>query len=541
MFEGLNEQTTIDKLNYKLSESQTYGTKPPGHPTYVEDMTHGDGGGIHLFQMSQDHVIHLMLGFAHIKRAFKDHSGTITFKNTVTGSNQDFNFYAQALHNVDLIVQYTRNQGYEHGSWRWNIYTPYGPSVNRGADARLYSYGFAKAAGEITGGNYHNSISNLNQPTWQGFQAYNTDESNTNMELILATIGKSWYPQATDHYLKNKSRYIRQGVSMENLNWDYFYIPFYRYFHEKNSPFQRTTEIVNELNSAPTCGPYQYDKDVDNIYYDYCQCVIPSHSGPGWAHHNRFRRNESEANGEHEEEGNFPGIDYMILFNLHRVLEGGVSYRNMLNTKLHQNYPYQQNGTWFGTESTPAQLRAFDTFECDNIIEPSSNGDGSLTLIASNSIRLKPGFHAKPGTFFSAKAEEYDCWAAGSSNKSESSFQDNGYIYNYHPEPMEVIEDENEIHEFNPNLASSSDNEIVFDNTVLIYPNPADDHIQVQLSKEYSSFYQLRILDLYGNLVLELSKYKSGESINISNLSNGIYIAEVLINNQVYQEKFVVL
>ena len=68
-----------------------------------------------------------------------------------------------------------------------------------------------------------------------------------------------------------------------------------------------------------------------------------------------------------------------------------------------------------------------------------------------------------------------------------------------------------------------------------------DDHIQVQLSKEYSSFYQLRILDLYGNLVLELSKYKSGESINISNLSNGIYIAEVLINNQVYQEKFVVL
>ena len=548
MLNGINEQPVIDQMNYKLGEDDIYGTKPPGHPTFANNLEHGDSDGYHMFHMSQDHLIHLLIGFASVKRSFEFED--ISFIDYTTGNTISYNFYQEALLNVDNMVQYARNQGHEHGAWRWFIYTPAGDKVFRGADMRLYSYGLAAAGGMLTGGNYHNSVSNLNYQTWQGFMTFNSDESNTNMELILATIGRSWGPLATDNYIYPKSRYIRQGIYMANLNWDFFYIPFYEYINIVDSPFDtqegdnRLEKLVIELNNAPTCGPYQYATSGENMYYDYCGDLIPRNSGPGWAHHNRYRRNEAEADGDHEEIGNFPGIDYMITYNLYRALHGGAAYHNMINTYLKQDYPYEQGGEWYGTESNPANLRAFETFECNNEIETNTNGDWSLNLIASNSIKLTPGFHVYQGAHFSAQIEEYDCWAAGGNGSNKSSFfHDNGYVYNYNKKPMDMAM-QTDINKPDEHIILNQPPEFKQAKTqsglLTVYPNPAKNQITIKINSPLFESTPLTIRDIYGNIAITKAEFKGG-IIDVSQLSNGVYLVEVSVDGVVYQERLVVL
>lgn len=74
-----------------------------------------------------------------------------------------------------------------------------------------------------------------------------------------------------------------------------------------------------------------------------------------------------------------------------------------------------------------------------------------------------------------------------------------------------------------------------------IYPNPAKHQIRVQFEGVRFSTYQLTIIDVYGNTALFKNDYQSGNELDISSLTNGIYIAEAIIDGRVYQEKFVVL
>lgn len=539
MFEETIPYSTVTELmNNNLSPSDDYGTQPPGHPTYSNNLDDGDGL-IEAYEMSQDQIIHLLIGFATIKRVFNDMRYPIDFFNYITNEPESFNFYESIQNNTDNIARYIRNLNLDHGPDIWSIFRPTRFPVYRGYDCKTYSHGLVKAFNWITDNDYSELYSlSVGKPIWETLgRDVNPTIMNNVMELTLASIGNSWvmreHPnnifeekEPTDYWIFYKSD-IHQH--------DLFHIMLYEFLHEKESPYEREVLIESILNTAPFCGPYRYNQ-TECYEYNGTQ-ISPFPEGyMGWASHNRYRRTIDEANGDHSERGNFPGLDYMVTYNLYRILRGGAPYRNMINSYLDQPYPYQQNGNWYGTKSNPANLRAFETFECNNEIETNTNGDGSLNLIASNSIKLTPGFHVYQGAHFSAKIEEYDCWEAGGNGNNKSSyFHDNGYVYNYNPNPMEVLEDEI------TDLSDAEFKDEILENTLLVFPNPAKNQIQFQFENANISSYQLLIRDVYGNSIISEPNYHSSAVLNISTLSNGIYFAEVVIDGRVYQEKFVVL
>lgn len=70
------------------------------------------------------------------------------------------------------------------------------------------------------------------------------------------------------------------------------------------------------------------------------------------------------------------------------------------------------------------------------------------------------------------------------------------------------------------------------ENTFTVYPSPASDHII--LNAEIQGTARLRIFSLDGKIVHE-SLVRSNASINVSDLSDGLYIADLVSQNKVYK------
>jgi hypothetical protein len=67
------------------------------------------------------------------------------------------------------------------------------------------------------------------------------------------------------------------------------------------------------------------------------------------------------------------------------------------------NFPYRHksNYDYRGNQENPATIKAFDKIEASNTI----NFAGDVTYTAGNKVVLKPGFHAKPGSYFKATVD----------------------------------------------------------------------------------------------------------------------------------------
>ena len=78
--------------------------------------------------------------------------------------------------------------------------------------------------------------------------------------------------------------------------------------------------------------------------------------------------------------------------------------------------------------------------------------------------------------------------------------------------------------------------EIVIDKTIKIFPNPTNEILNIE--KYNSSIREIAIYNILGNKVFE-SEYSN--SINISNLTNGLYFLRIIENNGsvVHLEKIV--
>jgi len=80
-------------------------------------------------------------------------------------------------------------------------------------------------------------------------------------------------------------------------------------------------------------------------------------------------------------------------------------------------------------------------------------------------------------------------------------------------------------------------NDSVFDNSNFkVFPNPTSDFLNVQ-SPTNSNISNIKISNVLGKVVLEVSTVSN--SINVQQLSKGIYIIEVSIENKNYQQKFI--
>lgn len=78
-----------------------------------------------------------------------------------------------------------------------------------------------------------------------------------------------------------------------------------------------------------------------------------------------------------------------------------------------------------------------------------------------------------------------------------------------------------------------------FDSFFRIYPNPCTDHIVLEAENGYE-FEQVRIFDISGKLVLERRNASlQNQRLNLSKLTDGLYVIELLAGGRLYKSKFV--
>jgi hypothetical protein len=71
-----------------------------------------------------------------------------------------------------------------------------------------------------------------------------------------------------------------------------------------------------------------------------------------------------------------------------------------------------------------------------------------------------------------------------------------------------------------------------------LFPNPTSDILQIQLKNESSENTTFKIFDLMGKLILTGNLSQGNSNVNISTLSNGIYLIELKKRNKFYAGKF---
>ena len=82
-------------------------------------------------------------------------------------------------------------------------------------------------------------------------------------------------------------------------------------------------------------------------------------------------------------------------------------------------------------------------------------------------------------------------------------------------------------------------NEMAGNNGFSIFPNPANDVLQIRLQNESITPYQFKILNNLGQEVFKSTITSQNQSINIRDFSSGIYFIEATINNTVLRKKII--
>jgi hypothetical protein len=471
---------------------------------------------------------------------------------------------------IDEILGFSSiNPFSDCGSW---INTdPNDDLVLRGYDARFARQGFIKAAESITGDNFSNSgfgfveweaLAHFMDVLWNPNHWVPGPYHNRTIWANLAVAGNSWNygfirktPGVLDRLLKKSNAvthsfwngpvyFVSEEYPSMETDHEKLYLLLWHALHAQSADeYDDLSEYENRieeiLESAPLCGPYNYsvDNEVDIEYnFEGCDgCYLPNRAPLGWRSGNRFRNEPSEFNGhDYQFPGNYPGHDYMMLYTLFRKYRKwrygeneNNPFRNMIYTKENQSYPYQLNSSSYGTISNPANLRSFATFDFSGKINTTSSENGSLNIVSGENVRLTIGFHAKAGSRFSARIEDYNCFEI---TNSKFAFKDNNYILSK--------EKHNRLQ-----YDSSHSKQISMrteDKGILFFPNPAQDfiHFKNHLDKTLLSY---EILNQQGNLVLK-GLIRNSSKINISNLKNGFYVIKMYENlGLVYTGKIVIM
>jgi hypothetical protein len=87
----------------------------------------------------------------------------------------------------------------------------------------------------------------------------------------------------------------------------------------------------------------------------------------------------------------------------------------------------------------------------------------------------------------------------------------------------------------NPN--ANSIDAFSIDNIVQVYPNPATGSFTVSFTDPSFTYSDIKIMDSPGRIVYHSLQTKPSESIDISNISKGVYFLAIKINERVYYKK----
>ncbi|MBK8144532.1 MAG: T9SS type A sorting domain-containing protein [Bacteroidetes bacterium] len=355
-------------------------------------------------------------------------------------------------------------------------------------------------------------------------------------------------------------RYILKQSARCDLRFPHLPL-IYRILHggamydPENPPYNNVPTISygykELLDKAPNCGPYRYDLGGGNFTsYDY-----------QWSHNDRlasaYKRNR-------DNNSDFNGLDYMLIFNLYLLNDGSYPsfyWNPYYASEFNHSFPTAAN---YGSFSQPAYYKFLEYLSTRSILE--YNAD--VTYRCAKDIDLLPGFESKLGAIFLGYIEDYSCCGNALGEFSDNhglekngehlyynnNNLDSGYVANeipqdtmaeYEPTDEEIMNDSldlvTQILEGEDSLAKSilityvddgdtnqgnrmaASTETENSRNLIIFPNPATKSFTLELGDFISLPTKFFINEIDGKIALEGILTQSISEISISNLANGIY------------------
>jgi hypothetical protein len=284
------------------------------------------------------------------------------------------------------------------------------------------------------------------------------------------------------------------------------YMLIHRFLHDKNYNFNDGYYQVL-LNEAPCTGPHKYF--TTGTSYTYASFE--------WSSSDRLRNADSRGGTPQTTafNGEFSGIDYMLLFNLYCLnndtyLSNGVtSYSDLRDID-------------FDTPIPIPLFQATDFAAFNSLTSGSSIQQNTVANFrAGKEIHLRNGFHAGGGTngTFHAFIDNFVC--TDPSNMGNYQRTGNPNALN----PTEV----------KSGLNSASENLITID----VYPNPSQNGIFTVTSNNRSPV-DILILDVTGrSIYTQHFEEKNTFDIDISNYSKGIYCMKIISKSETRNFKLI--
>jgi hypothetical protein len=78
-----------------------------------------------------------------------------------------------------------------------------------------------------------------------------------------------------------------------------------------------------------------------------------------------------------------------------------------------------------------------------------------------------------------------------------------------------------------------------FANQLLVYPNPTSDNLFLSMDVNKFNNLNIRIFNLFGQTIKSTTLSSMDESIDVSNLKNGVYFIQLTLNEKTYTTKFI--
>jgi hypothetical protein len=539
---GANEPLFIDEpgnmeyFNKGLSPNQSY---PDGHPAYIDSLTADYGKKTNM--MSQDLAYYSLIGFSLTAKCLPDHD--LTFIDYSTGTQYSCNFEEYAQEISLKILQHVYGNSWPH----WLIRDPNGNLVQRGEVAYGYAYGFSKAVYYIVHSTNNWSYlqdvqailsgSCIQYTTWNGMQyvpiSWFGDDYNDAMTSTLAAISDSWRVPATPI---NSTFFGLNNIAGIH-NWETFYTLLWKFLHDKDRTLN-TNKIEVHLAHAPCGGPFSYYKENDPN--SYC-------AEGGWGAVVRWRCGSDVQNyGDKDIRGNYTGLDYMLLYNLYRLVEQPVGYVNLIDRYVNANFPFHFSNNiinyTYGNDQYAAYIQAFNSIVSVSKIVNEQNsyglGNGNVTYRAGERIVLKPGFKAEEGTKFHAYIDPLECNGGQYRNSAYSDYPmstiyDSLLCAAYYTESNNfVMNNTYEDEDFNNELKEKQ---------IILFPNPNNGIFSIQSTKPIFGKTQIQIINSLGLCIYEKEVNDLTKAdIDISFVSDGSYLLYLITENTTFTDKIII-
>lgn len=341
------------------------------------------------------------------------------------------------------------------------------------------------------------------------------------------------------------------------------YFPLlHQYLH--NAPNLMTNNYYEKkFASAPCEGPFRFEDGTgvegwrsSNIWTNN---VTAQHG---------FEKGETESRGS----GQYSGMDYMLAYNLYKLVKKDEVFTNYLTRNITGSYPKEfETSTGFppirlkvdkGSDKNPVSIWAYESVVVDSKISTSSDPrkNGNVAIWAGDEIVFGENFEVEQGASFTAEIRAINCSGVSSPLPSSTPINQRQARMKKQESPDSYINEvkadwNNQINEAKANYNQSkkegyqslenyvSEAEAEYiEEVATLYPNPVMRYAQVSLSLDHSQRVSIGIYDLLGRLIATpiINELYSGSNnlinLDLMDLPVGTYIYEIKFGDKIIKK-----